>query len=194
MPSLPHIDSDKRILKADYCNHDLIARYWDDEYRGRVWKNKQRVADCEGSDLDEIMSELHGIVDEIQAEKRRLRGRRKPSPREIADAILAIEFKLSRPQKMMFIIHGKSPGHRISVRALARVGDYVSSEAAFVDYAEIAQRVCDELAYQPGQRRKDHYPGITLLFDEDLAVGSVTPDTTLTLRTEIVKALELLQW
>ena len=45
MPPLPVIEIDKRILKDDYCNYDLIARCWNDEYRGRVWKNKQRVAD-----------------------------------------------------------------------------------------------------------------------------------------------------
>ena len=31
---------------------------------------------------------------------------------------------------MMLVIHGKSPGYRISVRAIARVGDYASPEAA----------------------------------------------------------------
>ncbi|MCB1632017.1 MAG: hypothetical protein H7A12_03425 [Pseudomonadales bacterium] len=196
MPPLPRIEieSDKRILKDDYCNYDLIARYWDDEYRGRAWKNKQRVVDCDGTDLDEIMQKLRSIVDDIQAEKRRQRGRRKPSSREIADAILAIESKLSRAQKMMLVIHGKSPGYRISVRAIARVGDYASPEAAFEDYAEIARRICDELAYLPGQRRKDQYPGITLLFNEEIVIGSVTPETTLTLRPEIVKTLELLAW
>ncbi len=194
MPPLPVIEIDKRILKDDYCNYDLIARCWNDEYRGRVWKNKQRVADFEGSDLDRIMLELRAIVDGIQAEKRRQRGRRKPTPRELADAILAIDFKLSRAQKMMLAIHAKSPGQRITVRAIGRVGDYASAEAAFEEYAEIARRVCDELAYQPGSRRKDHYPGITLLFLEDVGIGSVTHDTALTLRPEIVKALELLAW
>ena len=69
MPPLPRIEieSDKRILKDDYCNYDLIARYWDDAYRGRAWKNKQRVADCEGTDLDEILQELRSIVDDIRA-------------------------------------------------------------------------------------------------------------------------------
>ncbi len=194
MPPLPVIEIDKRILKDDYCNYDLIARCWNDEYRGRVWKNKQRVADFEGSDLDQIMVELRAIVDGIQAGKRHQRGRRKPAPREIADAILAIDFKLSRAQKMMLAIHAKSPGHRITVRAIGRVGDYASAEGAFEEYAEIARRVCDELAYQPGSRRKDHYPGITLLLVEDVGIGSVTHDTVLTLRPEIVKALELLAW
>lgn len=194
MPPLPVIEIDKRILKDDYCNYDLIARCWNDEYRGRVWKNKQRVADFEGSDLDQIMVELRAIVDGIQAGKRHQRGRRKPTSREIADAILAIDFKLSRAQKMMLAIHAKSPGHRITVRAIGRVGDYASAEGAFEEYAEIARRVCDELAYQPGSRRKDHYPGITLLLVEDVGIGSVTHDTALTLRPEIVKALELLAW
>ena len=34
----------------------------------------------------------------------------------------------------------------------------------------------------------------TLLFNEEIVIGSVTPETTLTLRPEIVKTLELLAW
>ena len=194
MPQLPLVESDNRVLKEDYCNYDLIARYWNDEYRGRVWKNKERVADCEGTDLDEIMQELRAIVDGIQQDKRKLRGKKKPAPREIADAIQGVEPKLSRAQKMMLTIHGKSPGQRLNLKALGRVGDYATAEGAFADYADLARRVCDELAYSPGSRKKDHYPGVALFFNEEIIVGSVTPDTVLSLRPEIARALELLKW
>ena len=79
MPQLSLVESDKRVLKEDYCNYDLIARFWNDEYRGRVWKNKERVADYEGTDLEEIIGALRVIVDEIQQEKRKLRGKKKPA-------------------------------------------------------------------------------------------------------------------
>lgn len=194
MSQLSLSESDKRVLKEDYCNFDLIARCWNDEYRGRVWKNRERVADFEGTDLDEIMVELRAIVDGIQQEKRRKRGRKKPSAQEIADAIVAIEHKLSRAQKMMLAIHGKALHQRVSVRAIGRVGDYASPEGAFADYAMMARRVCDELAYTPGSRRKDVYPGVALFFTEEIAVGTVSTDTVLTLRPEIASALEILKW
>lgn len=194
MTSLPHIELDKRVLKEDYCNYDLIARCWDDEYRGRVWKNKQRIADCEGGDLDEIMAALRAIVDDIQAEKRRKRGRKKPTTREMADAILSIEPKLSRTQKMMLVIHSKSPGHRISLRALCRVGDHASPEAAFANYAEIGRRLGDELGHLPRLRRKNHDPGMALLIEEEIPADSLSADAILTLREEIVKPLELIRW
>ena len=194
MPPLPLVEANKRVLKEDYCNYDLIARFWNDEYRGRVWKNKERVADYEGADLEEIMDALRAIVDEIQQEKRKRRGKKKPVAREIADAIVGVEPKLSRAQKMMLAVHAKSPGQRLNVRAIGRVGDYATAEVAFTEYAEFARRVCDELAYSPGSRKKDHYPGTALFFEEDLTVGSVTADTVLTLRPEITRALEILKW
>ena len=58
----------------------------------------------------------------------------------------------------------------------------------------MARRVCDELAYAPGSRRKDVYPGVVLFFNEEITVGSVTTDTVLSLRPEIAKALEILKW
>ena len=188
------VESDKRILKEDYCNFDLIARCWNDEYRGRVWKNKARIADFEGTDLDEIMAELRGIVDGIQHEKRVKRGRKKPTSAEIAAAIVAIEAKVSRTQRMMLAIHGKALNLRITVKVLSRVGDYATPEGAFAEYADLAHRVCDELAYTPGSRKKDIYPGSALFFTEEIMVDSVTPDTVLSLRPEISKALEILKW
>ena len=187
-------EMDERVLKEDYCNFDLIARCWNDEYRGRVWKNKQRIADCEGADLDEIMRELRAVVDEIQHDKRQRRGRRKPAAKEIADAIAGFEPKLTRAQKMMLAIHAKAPGQRIMVRAISRVGDYASPELALEDYVQVGRRLADELAYHPGSRRKDVYVGTALLFNEELVVGAVNADTVLTLRPEVTKALELLRW
>lgn len=187
-------ETDKRVLKEDYCNYDLIARCWNDEYRGRVWKNKERVADFDGTDLDDIMRELRSIVDEIQHRKRQRRGRRKPSAREIADAIVGIEPKLSRAQKMMLAIHGKAPGHRVMVKGIGRVGEYATPELAFADYAQIARRLCDELAYNPGSRRKEIYPGTPLVFAEEIDIGTVSAETVLTLRPEFAEALELLKW
>jgi hypothetical protein len=187
-------EMDSRILKEDYCNFDLIARCWNDEYRGRAWKNKEKVADFEGSDLDEIMRGLRAIVDEIQHEKRQSRGRRKPGAKEIADAIAGFEPKLTRAQKMMLAIHAKTPGQRIMVRAISRVGDYASAELALADYADVGRRLADELAYHPGSRRKDIYPGTALLFNEELVIGAVTAETILSLRPEVAKALELLRW
>jgi len=188
------VESDKRVLKEDYCNYDLIARCWNDEYRGRVWKNKERIADFEGTDLDEIMRELHAIVDALQHEKRQKRGRKKPTAREIADAIVGFEPKLSRAQKMMLAIHGKAPGQRLMAKALSRLGDYATPEVAFADYAQIARRLADELAYHPGSRRKEMYPGSALLFQDEVAIGSVTAETVLTLHPDVARALEILKW
>lgn len=190
----PALNMDKRVLKEDYCNYDLIARCWNDEYRGVVWKNKERVADCEGLDLDEIMVELRAIVDQMQADKRKERGRKKVTPEHLAEAIRGIEHKLSRGQKMMLVVHNRAPGNRVSVKGISRLGDFATPEAAFADYASIARRLSDELAYSPKLKKKTAYPDITLLFEEEICQGRVTPETIMTLSADMVAALAILGW
>jgi len=194
MPQGAPLELDKRVLKEDYCNYDLIARCWNDEYRGVIWKNKERIADYDGMDLDEIMAELRDVVDEMQAEKRKARGRSKPGAEELAEAIRSIEPKLTRPQKMMLILHNKSPTKKVSIKGLSRVGEYTDEEAAFRDYAVVAQRLSDELAYAPRPRKKNAHPTASILFEEEIIEGKVDAETTVTLRPEIVEALTLLQW
>jgi DNA-binding SARP family transcriptional activator len=95
---------------------------------------------------------------------------------------------------MMLAIHGKAPGQRVMMRAMTRVGDYASAELAFADYAQVAHRLSDELAYAPGSRRKDVYPGTAVLFTEEITQSAVGADTILALRPEVAKAMELLKW
>jgi hypothetical protein len=190
----PLIEIDTRVLKEDYCNYDLVARCWNDEYRGRVWKNKERIADFEGTDLDEIMLELRAIVDAIQHEKRRERGKRKISAAELTDALAGIEPKLSRTQRAMLSVHARAPLQRVMMKAMLRLGDYATAELAFDEYVQVARRLSDELAYAPGSRRKDMYPGSALLFSDDIVIDSVGPETVLVLRPEVTKAIEALKW
>ena len=57
---------DHRVLREDYRNYDLIARYWKDEYRRRIWKNKKVIADCEdGAHLDVIQPHFRPVVDDL---------------------------------------------------------------------------------------------------------------------------------
>lgn len=63
------IPLDTRILKTEYKNYDLIARFWNGAYRGRVWKNKQVIADYEGENLDLILEALVNIVDQDRKQK-----------------------------------------------------------------------------------------------------------------------------
>ena len=60
---------DTRILKTEYRNYDLIARYWNGDYKGRIWKNNKVITDYEGDDLDLILENLISIVDAIIDER-----------------------------------------------------------------------------------------------------------------------------
>ncbi len=194
MQTKPVIEIDTRVLKEDYCNHDLIARCWNDEYRGRAWKNKDRIADIEGTDLDEIMAELRAIVDGIQHAKRKERGKRKLGATEMTDALAGIEPKLTRLQKAMLLVHARAPAQRVMMRAIMRLGDHASADLAFAEYAQIARRLSDELAYLPASKRKDACPASALLFTEEVVMDSVSAETVLTLRQEVARAIEALKW
>jgi len=194
MLTKPRIEIDSRVLKEDYCNYDLIARYWNDEYRGRVWKNKDRIADTEGTDLDEIMSGLRAIVDDIQHEKRKERGKRKPSATEVEHALADVEPKLTRPQKAMLTVHARAPAQRVMMKAFMRLGDFATAELAFAEYVQVARRLSDELAYASGTRRKDTYPGSSLLFIDEIVIDSVGPESVLTLRPDVARAIDALKW
>ena len=191
MPQSSLIVFDNRVLKEDYRNYDLIARYWNEEYRGRIWKNKERIADYGGTDLDEIMARLKVVVDQIQAEKRKNRGKRKPSATEIAEGLRGIEPKLSPSQKMMLSLQQRAPGHIISVKSLNRLGDYGCPQKAFDAYLQIATRLSDELAYTPSVRRKGSKAKLALMCEE-ISASDVVPELALTLKPELVSALELL--
>jgi hypothetical protein len=188
------ISIDSRVLKEDYRNYDLIARYWNDEYRGRIWKNKQRVADCEGADLDEIMAELKAMVDQLQADKRRQRGRRKLGAGDLAEALRGIEPKLSRAQKMMLSLQSRATNHSISVKSLMRLGEYGTEGPAFEDYLAIGRRLADELAYNPSIKRKGASPAQVMLLADLVNEGRLAPETVLVMRADLVSALETLGW
>lgn len=57
-------DIDTRILKTRYRNYDLLARFWNGEYRGRAWLRKKKIADYDGDNLDLILENLMSIVDQ----------------------------------------------------------------------------------------------------------------------------------
>lgn len=185
------IEIDERVLREDYCNYDLIARYWNEEYRGRIWKNKQRIADREGPSLDEIMGQLRALVDQLQEQKRKSRGKRKPSAKEIASALQGIEPKLSTAQKMMLNLQYRAPNQRISVGALMRLADSRSPDKALEAYCQIAKRLSDELAYRPTLRSKSANSELLLLCKQLPDLEALGRDTALSLRPEIVKAFEI---
>ena len=141
MPLSSQIDTDNRILKEDYFNYDLIARYWNDEYQGRIWKNKEKIAACDGDDLDEIMTKMKAMVDDLQAEKRNSRAKRKLVAKDYANGLRGVEPKLSRTQKLMLSLQMRAPGHLISVKSLVRLGDYGTAQKGFDAYLDIANRL-----------------------------------------------------
>lgn len=54
---------DTRIINENYRYHNLRARFYAEQYIGEIWKNNQKIAVYQGSDLDMITSNLRHLVD-----------------------------------------------------------------------------------------------------------------------------------
>jgi hypothetical protein len=137
---------DTRILKAEYRNYDLIARYWNGEYRGRIWKNKEKVADYDGDNLDIIFENLTSIVDQIIEQKKKARGDNSIDDSAYLSAFTGILPKISPDQSAMLTLHANASKHTATLEELRLAGNFSSLKIVADQYLKVAKRLCDELS------------------------------------------------
>ena len=94
----------------------------------------------------------------------------------------------------MLSLQMRAPGHLISVKSLVRLGEYGTAQRGFDAYREIASRLSDELAYTPAVRQKGASAKLAILCGSNVSGKKVAMDMALTLRPEMVAALEILGW
>ena len=82
---------DRRVLKEEYRNYDLVARHWKGEYRGRIWKKKESFEEFYGQTLEEIIQHMRDTVDKHIDQKIGARGADRPSIQEFEEAFSATD-------------------------------------------------------------------------------------------------------
>lgn len=181
-------DIDARILKEDYRNYDLVARYWKGAYRGKIWQRKKAVASIQGGNLDTVYQQLRDKVDSFVDSKRSSRGTTEPTAREIADAFTVIESKLTPSQMDMLAAHCSAADHCLSLIELQKAGKYPSSTQAMLAYADIGNRLMDELGYVP-QTGTHQDPSIFILIEATIQDSETLIDRW-KLRHPVAEAVE----
>lgn len=182
------VDIDKRIIKQDYRNYDLVARFWQGGYRGKIWKNNKSVDQIDGSSIEEILQSMRSMVDKLVDEKLQIRQQTAPTAEEIEQALFAIEDKISWPQRTMLMRQAQTQDGSISVQDAQKTAGFSSTTEVLLSYAEIAKRLSDELGYWP-QTAPGQDPALSILLAESPDQGA-----TMVLTTDAVAAIGRLKW
>ena len=172
---------DMRVLKEDYRNYDLLARYWNGQYRGRVWKNKQRISDFiadldEGVSLESILKHLKQTVDKLIEEKLRVSPRNKISEKDIQHALIEIAGKITGEERRLLVFHSCQVGQCATINQLNRQDCGNVQEV----YTHIAKRIWDELGYPE-------------TYNLEIILGSHDCES-MTLRKAVINCIHLLKW
>lgn len=189
---MTEVSNDQRIVREDYRNYDLIARYWDGCYRGRLFKLKERIADIEGEDLDTIVQELRKTVDTLVQERQKQR-KKEPTVGEWQAALSALQGKLKEEQRSMLLTHARAEEGTAALSLLQRAGHYTTVASTIAHYATMAQRLADEVGYNPPAKGYD--PAIlSVVLAKPFSANNTPPTETIVLRAHLREAVRLLVW
>ena len=182
---------DKRIVKEEYRNYDLVARFWEYCYLGKIWKNRKAVEEVDAVDdegIDELLLKMRARVDEFIAARRQARKNQPPTAAELAAAFRDIAPKLSNLERLILKLHAESAGGVIEMDKIFRQTGLSSPAPVLMTYANVAQRLCDEIAYQP---KETSDPSACL----GVLLKAVPKDQqTLTFKKDALKALADMDW
>jgi hypothetical protein len=186
---MTEVSNDQRIIREDYRNYDLIARYWDGCYRGRLFKLKERIADIEGEDLDSIVQELRNTVDQLVNERQKQR-KKEPTVGEWQAALTALQSRIKEEQRAMLLTHARADEGIANLALLQRAGHFTNMNAAISHYASLAQRLADEVGYYPPAKGYD--PAIlAVILAKPFSARNATPNDAIVLRAHLREAIRL---
>lgn len=135
--------TDARIIKTEYRNYDLLARFWNGQYRGRIWKNNVKVADYIGDNLDIILENLTSIVDEL-VKRNHEESKTKSAYENYFDAWTSIWRKLSPQQMQVMHLLSQSPNHEADLETLLNTGSFESVGECIESLEQLAVRFATE--------------------------------------------------
>lgn len=135
---------DARIIKTEYRNYDLIARFWNGQYRGRIWKNKLKIADYVGDNLDLILENLTSIVDEVVKQNAEESRFNTPYANYLT-AWTAIWQKLTAQQLALMHQLSQPQSRSMKLDELLETGNFSSRRECIQSMESLAQRYATEI-------------------------------------------------
>lgn len=159
---------DKRVIKEDYRNYDLVSRFWKGSYRGKVWKSGEAFDEFKGNSLEEIIQIMRAEVDERIDEKTNERHLQPPTSKQLKQAFTSIWKKLTPQQINLLKAHVNSTEFKVNLTQLQRAGGFSSTTQTMLEYAKIGNRLTNELCYLPNTPpNRDPALAVLLEFDTD---------------------------
>lgn len=136
---------DTRIVKTRYKNYELLARHWNGKYRGRVWKNAEKMADYEGESIDLVLDALMQIVDSIREKHFATQVSQPFSDEHYCEAWSAVLPNCSDEVKSTLFLHSRSANSTTAIGQLVKAGNYESVNQLMSDYQVLERSLQDEL-------------------------------------------------
>lgn len=131
-------------VNETYRRHIILAAKRDGIFKGRVFKNKEAIHECEGLSIDGIIEELKTFVDEsIQqtAESRQA----PPSGDEYVRAFQNMMDTLSVGHRAMLRAHYNAEDQTISTTDLAKAAGYATYNSVNLQYGSVGFTLNEEL-------------------------------------------------
>lgn len=195
-PSL-HIGLSSKPFSEQYRNHLLLFRDQEQLCIGEVFKHAERIAYCESVDMDSARQYCRQIVDQQLFDQISTNSNPLPSIDNIMNAMKSIQEFIEQPFSQIIKAHLLEKNQAISLTKLKNLGQFRSTTAVLLKYADLARQLCDELTYQPPSQSSGQDPYLNMLiniqepdFDESNGVSiSLKPqifDALLQLRTHYI--------
>lgn len=136
---------DTRIVKTKYKNYDLLARYWNGKYRGRVWKGNQKIADYTGENIDLIVESLIQIVDQTRQNTFEERETNTLENEDFIKAWLSVIPLMDRGLLATLKMLARYKNHSAAMSRLLRVSGYETPADLLQEIQQADNRLRDEL-------------------------------------------------
>ena len=157
--SLTELDeaADKRIIREEYRNYDLVARYWEYGYLGKIWKNRKAIEEIDAESdesLDDLVQRMKAHVDALILEKSRARKNRSPSRSELEEAFYGSESRVTALEKLLLRDCAENCGEEgVTIKHLQRLLNLSSTDSIHELLGRIGNKLNDELGYEPKATR-----------------------------------------
>lgn len=182
---------DKRIVKEEYRNYDLVARFWEYGYLGKIWKNRKAIDEIDAIDdegIDDLIVKMKQQVDQFIAEKQEARANQPPTQAELVAAFKQVSDKISILERLVLKHHAECPNGVFEMEKIQRLAGYSSSTSVLMTYSNVAQRLCNEIGYEP-KDSGDTPPSLSVLLKP-----LPKDQQSLTLKKDVIKAIRELNW
>jgi len=131
-------------IKETYRRHTVLAARHEGQLKGRVFKDRQVVHECEGTSIDEILVMLKEFIDVSLYEAAENR-QSPPDGEEYVRAFKKIQTGLTNAQCAMLKAHYRADGQTLTATELAKAAGYATYSAANLQYGMVGYNLNEEL-------------------------------------------------